>query len=1181
MNKKLQASMNRNALLLFALILISAVSTAQNSNPVFPANNQVLSDSVVVFSWNPMPGSNITYQVQVASDSLFLNLIADQANLGLNSLQLTIGMGQTYWWRTRHFISGNPAGWSSGYKLITFKPSLIPRITGWLKADTGLTLSASQIQTWQSFYGSVSLTQTDPARMPVSTDTALFGKRSVYFDGTDDYLQSAFLNYPTGTFILFHNPLNKNSTLFSQARFTFTGYNFYLNNSQRPSVNCLQTPSNAGFTFNGYAIPYTIPSKKVSMEGIVLKPSGATMYTGLTDTTSSQTIAYMDVPASTYFRIGAMGNNSGYYKGHVYEVFISDTSLSKTQYESLYNYISWKYQPPVNLGPDIHRTYGFCPHVLQPSCNYASYLWSNGDTLKTLTVKNPGTYWLQVTDFLGRTSRDTILITSSVPTLFIPDTIICLNTLASLQSGFSGAYQYTWDNDPLLNQLVLSTSAAGSHILVVKDSFNCSISDTAVVTIDYYANGVSLGPNKSVCTGAVLTLLTGALQTITYHWSTGVNDTLPQITVNTTGNYSVTTTNNRGCIANSQVNVYIKGASPSVSFQKSTGQICMGDTLMLTDLSTPASPSFPVTRWLWDFGNGQTDTIQHPKVSYQQSGLYYITLTASTDSGCSAQYLDSVVVYSLPVIWITTGNRCSARPVAFTCNSSSGNISQYYWQFDNGSSSPDTSTLADPIYTWVVAGIHQVSLQATSIHGCKKTETTQFEVYQSPSAQFNYTPTLVCADNKVDFNDISIADPSYPNNYWKWTFGDGTPAVTGLLKPSHSFQQTGNFGVQLLTGSLITGCLDSLTHIITVGEKPDAIILDTSFCIGQPKGLTQNSVVISDTIISWIWSSAAFGTLTGSGPVVVLNDTGKYQVQLVVTTQRGCMDTARAILVSYAAPKALFTMSPMYGNPPLAVQFQNKTASADTYHWDFGDGMTSGLENPSHTYTQKGIWEVSLLASTLKGCFDTYTGKVYTIKPNFDLEVTGAQAIVADGRIKTTADVRNNASMAVHRIDLECWINGENPVVETWQAMTDEDRLQPGHTLRYYFVSQPLLPDETSVSKYSICIRAAAPEYPVDDNPDNDRRCVALTDSFIISNPYPNPASHALYLDAILEFTDQVTIAMQNLQGQQIAILFDDTVDKGFSRLYLQVPPDCSHGVYILQIKYRDYIGTKKLIITD
>ncbi len=71
---------------------------------------------------------------------------------------------------------------------------------------------------------------------------------------------------------------------------------------------------------------------------------------------------------------------------------------------------------------------------------------------------------------------------------------------------------------------------------------------------------------------------------------------------------------------------------------------------------------------------------------------------------------------------------------------------------------------------------------------------------------------------------------------------------------------------------------------------------------------------------------------------------------------------------SGAAPVADFSGAPLVGNVPLAVTFTDLSTNAPTsWLWDFGDGHTSALQNPTHTYTVAGSYTVSLTATNAGG----------------------------------------------------------------------------------------------------------------------------------------------------------------------------------------------------------------------
>lgn len=133
---------------------------------------------------------------------------------------------------------------------------------------------------------------------------------------------------------------------------------------------------------------------------------------------------------------------------------------------------------------------------------------------------------------------------------------------------------------------------------------------------------------------------------------------------------------------------------------------------------------------------------------------------------------------------------------------------------------------------------------------------------------------------------------------------------------------------------------------------------------------------------------------------------------------------------------------------PYTVDFTSSTTGADWYHWDFGDGSTSSLENPSHGFTQDGTFTVTLTAGTADGAWDqstgtvtydyTYTGNygasalAYTINQNSaGLSATSVNDIarIDTPTYDTTVTLSNTTAMTAGDL--------EGVSVSKWQAQTD------------------------------------------------------------------------------------------------------------------------------------------------
>ncbi|MBN1582957.1 MAG: PKD domain-containing protein, partial [Anaerolineae bacterium] len=133
-------------------------------------------------------------------------------------------------------------------------------------------------------------------------------------------------------------------------------------------------------------------------------------------------------------------------------------------------------------------------------------------------------------------------------------------------------------------------------------------------------------------------------------------------------------------------------------------------------------------------------------------------------------------------------------------------------------------------------------------------------------------------------------------------------------------------------------------------------------------------------ITGYLWNFGDGVTSTITNPVHCYTPTGVYTVSLTVS---GAGETETLTRTNYItvgivpqSPVADFSATPTSGNAPLTATFTNTSTNATSYEWNFGDGVTSTLENPTHTYTQADVYTVSL-AATGPGGMDVLTRTGY------------------------------------------------------------------------------------------------------------------------------------------------------------------------------------------------------------
>ncbi|MEM7036972.1 MAG: gliding motility-associated C-terminal domain-containing protein [Bacteroidota bacterium] len=174
---------------------------------------------------------------------------------------------------------------------------------------------------------------------------------------------------------------------------------------------------------------------------------------------------------------------------------------------------------------------------------YTDYVWSNGGTVQSILVNQPGTYWVRVTDADTCVGSDTVIVGAyTQPDIDLgPDINLCDGESTTLIAP-SGNFAYLW-NDGTTDQ-DLEVTASGTYWCEIRDGNNCTNTDTIVVTFHAFPPVEDLGPDLEACDGESVTI-PGPAGYAFYTWSNG--DTSQNLTVTTSGTYRVEVSNAFGC----------------------------------------------------------------------------------------------------------------------------------------------------------------------------------------------------------------------------------------------------------------------------------------------------------------------------------------------------------------------------------------------------------------------------------------------------------------------------------------------------------------------------------------------------------------------------------------------------------------------------------------------------------
>ncbi|MBT5858981.1 MAG: PKD domain-containing protein [Flavobacteriales bacterium] len=311
----------------------------------------------------------------------------------------------------------------------------------------------------------------------------------------------------------------------------------------------------------------------------------------------------------------------------------------------------------------------------------------------------------------------------------------------------------------------------------------------------------------------------------------------------------------------------------------------------------------------------------------------------------------------------------------------------YYWY--NGDTTQSTSYYPN----WCVYVVD-------SNTGC---DTTICEPQNNISCQADFVSYLIgfnpnAVPVMVQFNDLSLPQGSISS--WLWDFGDGTTDNT--QNPVHSYQVPGVYyacltiTANLSNGTTCTSIFCDSVWADTTGINPppppscyadfystQVSASDSTFFFNMSGGTTNTT--------SYFWDFGDGSTSTDENPTHLYSMSGWYYICLtIMDSTNNCYSTycdyINIIIASSGSCQAYFSGSPAW--TPNTYEFYDYSAgNISSWLWDFGDGNTSNLQNPVHTYTSigSGFYLVCLIIEEIDPvtgsvvCTDTYCDSIYLI----------------------------------------------------------------------------------------------------------------------------------------------------------------------------------------------------------
>jgi PKD repeat protein len=1156
-------------LFLSTIVFFSLGVWAQPLSAILPKNTFVSGTNQLQFSWNKLEGSN-GYTVHLAQDTQFLTSFF-QSPVITNPTWFSTPLSSGIWFWKVVSNNGSQTFESAVYSFRVFQPNLISGNTLWLASDSLVNTLSGAVTQWNDLSGSNNhFSQTTASSQPllIPTLSSLNNKPVLRFDGTSDFLSAGnVLNIGTNSVTTFMVAKGTGS-YYSKFGAAAVPYNIFA---------CYNIGTAQGHEFAGTGYQAFNGTNSTNYHVISFLANRSTNLAKLYRNFNTINTGTITGVASNYnvtntnpFLIGryAMTGTPYYLNGDVAEVILFNSALNDSLRILVQSYLTSKYSPAIDLGKDT-TVANFCPYTLSAPNGFSSILWSTGATTSSITVNSAGMYWVSGVNLLGVSSRDTIMI--YYPQIPLPEnTGICAGGNAVWNANMNLGSTYSWNNGQTSSSLTITSP--GDYFVQVTDALGCfKYSDTITFTIDNYTNTAFLGADTSLCAGNFLGLQVGASETTDYLWGDGTSNS--SLLVNTTGTYSVQTTNINGCIAQDTINVNIIGVAPLAQF--TTGNQCDQTAVVCADQSVPVGAS-PIDGWQWDFGDGQGfSSSQNPNYTYTSPGTYTIQLYVS-QGGCGAYHYDTIQVFENPAVDFSYTGHCQGATIQFSNLSVAGDspIQSYAWDFAMPWTGVyNTSTIPVPNRIFDTPGEYLVSFQVTDGNGCK--DSIVQPVIIDPTPQ-----TAMEVINSCQLADANIANltPVEPGLMYNWNFGDNSFSI--LPNPVKNYDLYGTYIVTLNVTNTF-GCVGSEAQDIVIYPKPNAIMDLGPACVGSYGSLDDISTVISGSMDSSIWIINATDTLYGANAFYPWSSLGQQQVQLIAFSAEGCSANANQFFDITETLSASFSPASNIVAAGDPTAFTNTSQGNGIYLWNFGDNTFSSQVDPSHTFSDSYIdspLTISLIVMNISGCIDTAFQSIQVLEPALDLELSQLFVDEVDGWNIIGVKMKNTGTADITKATLVLRSQKGFLFNEVWEGV-----LNPLEDSIYVFSAEPIAGFSSQDQQDAFyCIDGVGYSISGEQEQDlsNNSVCLNIEGERVILQPiYPNPIDDVMHLSLLVSVSSEVSIELMDSRGRVVkSILSNITLEPGVFSYDVSLA-QINAGAYFLRMTTGDGEVVEKVTV--
>ena len=480
-----------------------------------------------------------------------------------------------------------------------------------------------------------------------------------------------------------------------------------------------------------------------------------------------------------------------------------------------------------------------------------------------------------------------------------------------------------------------------------------------------------------------------------------------------------------GCTGEQQIDFDLQVFEPPKAGFELKSTNCSTDSLLFSDTTTVMDR--PIVGYIWDFGDGTTDSIKSVKHKYATQGKYTVKYFAYTDVGCVSEIVSrEVIVDNVPTANFTiSGTTCQNKDVTYldaSLPATGTSLSKWYWNFGNADPQIINSSNAAVISKYPALQQYSASLVVETSNGCKSVE-KKLTFTNHPFPAVDFSVSKICLPDGIgQFTDLSsIADGSESTFLRKWNFGDqfantaNPDNVVNQASPKHFYQTTGPYNVKLVIESN-KGCIDSIVKPLTqiYAQPKTDFNVTAEVCLRENTKFADLTNTQNRTAASWNWTFSDGTTSSLRDPSILIGGPGNYTAKLFSFTSDGCVsDTVTKSFTVHPLPTPDFTIS----SPVCETQSIGFNQSAiaivgniTRWNWTLGNGatptdFTNASSTVSKTFATWGDQTIKLMVENSKGCKSDTLKRVYRIHPKPVVNYTLPEVCLNDAFASFTSNI--------------------------------------------------------------------------------------------------------------------------------------------------------------------------------